>query len=71
MTRKQMKKLAKEIYDCEMIHSNESSSKEDKSRATNRIMQITNQIMALHDGINVMLEVDVMVQEMASKKNNN
>jgi hypothetical protein len=42
MTRKQMKKLAKELYECEQIHQNESSSKEEKSRADNRIIQITN-----------------------------
>lgn len=68
MTRKQMKKLAQEIYDCELVHSNESSSKEDKSRADSRIMQITGQIMALHDGINIMLEIDTLVQQLASKK---
>lgn len=67
MTRKQVKKLAKEIYDCEQIHNNASSSMEEKSRAENRIIQITNQIMALHDGINVMLEIDTMVQDLVTK----
>lgn len=66
MTRKQMKKLAKEIYDCELIHSSSSSSQEEKSRAEKRIMQLTNQIAALPDGINIMLEVDIMVQQIAS-----
>lgn len=70
MTRKQMKKLAKELYQCEQIHQNESSSKEEKSRAENRIMQITNQIMALNDGINILLEIDVMVQDLATQHNN-
>lgn len=69
MTRKQMKKLAQEIYNCELIHQNEESSKEEKSRADNRIMQITNQIMALKDGINVMLEIDTIVQDLAAKNN--
>ena len=64
MTRKQMKKLAKELYQCEQIHQNESSSKEEKSRAENRIMQITNQI----DGINILLEIDVMVQDLATQQ---
>lgn len=68
MTRKQMKKLAKELYQCEQIHQNESSSKEEKSRAGNRIMQITNQIMALNDGINILLEIDVMVQDLATQQ---
>ena len=64
MTRKQMKKLARELYKCEQIHQNETSSKEEKSRADNRIMQITNQIMSLSDGINIMLEIDTMVQDL-------
>lgn len=68
MTRKQMKKLAKELYQCEQIHQNESSSKEEKSWAENRIMQITNQIMALNDGINILLEIDVMVQDLATQQ---
>lgn len=68
MTRKQMKKLAKEIYDCELVHSSEISSTEEKSRAERRIIQLTNQIAALPDGINIMLEVDIMVQQMASKE---
>lgn len=67
MTRKQMKKLAKELYECELIHQDASSSKEDKSRADSRVIQITNQIMALNDGINIMLEIDVMVQDLVNK----
>lgn len=67
MTRKQMKKLAKEIYNCDLIHESESSSMEEKSRAEKRIMQITNQIMAMKDGINILLEIDILVQELASK----
>ena len=66
MTRKQMKKLAQELYKCEQIYQNETSSKEEKSRADNRIMQITNQIMSLSDGINIMLEIDTMVQDLAT-----
>ena len=66
MTRKQMKKLAQELYKREQIHQNETSSKEEKSRADNRIMQITNQIMSLSDGINIMLEIDTMVQDLAT-----
>lgn len=68
MTRKQMRKLAKEIYDCELVHSSKTSSTEEKSQAERRIMQLTNQIAALPDGINIMLEVDIMVQQMASKE---
>lgn len=64
-----MKDLAKEIYRCETIHEDASSSKEDKIRAEKRLMQLTNQIMALKDGISILLEIDVLVQELASKNN--
>lgn len=67
MTRKQMKKLALELYKCEQIHQDESSSKEEKSRADSRIMQLTNQIMALNDGINIMLEIDTMIQGLVKR----
>lgn len=67
MTRKQMKKIAKEIYDCDLIHENASSSMEEKSRAEKRIIQLTNQIMSMKDGINTMLEIDVLVQDLANK----
>lgn len=70
MTRKQMKKLAKELYDCELIHSDNSSSLEEKSRAENRVIQITNSVMALKDGINILLEIDGMVQQLVTKNEN-
>lgn len=67
MTRKQMNKFAQEIYQCELTHQNENSSKEEKTQAENRIMQLTNQIMCLPDGINILMEIDAIV---ASKMKN-
>lgn len=61
MTRKQMKKFADEIYKCELIHQDENSSKEEKAHAESRIMQLTKQIMAFPDGINALLEIDVLI----------
>lgn len=61
MTRKQMNKFAKEIYQCELIHQDENSSKEEKAHAEDRIIQLTNQIMALPDGINALLEIDAII----------
>lgn len=61
MTRKQMKRFADEIYKCELIRQDENSSKEEKAHAEDRIMQLTNQIMALPDGINALLEIDVLI----------
>lgn len=68
MTKKQTRKLAKEIYDNELIRQDPSSSKEEKSRAEARIMTLTNQIMALNNGMEVMLEVDEIIQGLAKKK---
>lgn len=61
MTRKQMKKFADEIYNCELVHQDENASKEDKAHAENRIIQLTKQIMAFPDGINALLEIDALV----------
>ena len=61
MTRKQMKKFANEIYNCELIHQNENASKEDKAHAEDRIIQLTKQIMAFPDGINALLEIDALI----------
>lgn len=61
MTRKQMKKFANEIYNCELVHQDENASKEDKAHAEDRIIQLTKQIMAFPDGINALLEIDALV----------
>ena len=69
MTRKQMKKLADEIYNCELVHQNKNASKEDKAHAENRIIQLTNQIMALPDGVNALLEIDALIASKITKEN--
>lgn len=61
MTRKQMKKFANEIYNCELVHQDENASKEDKAHVEDRIIQLTKQIMAFPDGINALLEIDALV----------
>lgn len=70
MTRKQMKKLAQEIFEQELIHQSESSSMEDKSRAEKKIMELTNKICSSKDGMQTMLEIDILIQELANKNNN-
>lgn len=67
MTRKQMRKYAQEISECNQIHDNVSSSQEEKDRAAKRIMQISRQIMCLKDGLSIMLEIDSMVQSIMNK----
>lgn len=69
MTRKNMvNKLAKEIYECELIHQNQNSSTEEKSHSEAKIIQLTNKIASMKDGINIMLEVDEKVQELLNSK---
>lgn len=63
MTRKQMKKLAKQISECQLIHEDKTASKEARLKAEDTILHLTNQILALHDGINILLEIDSYVQE--------
>lgn len=67
MTRKQMRKIAKEICEWEMIHRDPLSTKEEIAQAEDRIMQLSNQIMATKNGIYTMLEIDEMVQDLLSK----
>ena len=67
MTRKQMKKLAKQLYEQELIHQNPDSSKEEKNKAEDKIMQLTNYIMCLPDGFNIFCEIDIIIQDFITK----
>ena len=67
MTRKQMKKLAKELYDCERIHSDPNSSKEEKTLIEEKIMSLTNSILSEKNGMSLMLKIDTLVQELMLK----
>ena len=67
MTRKQMKKLAKQLYEQELIHQDPDASKEAKAKAEDKIMQLTNYVMCLPDGFNTFCEIDIMIQDFMSK----
>lgn len=67
MTRKQMKKLAKQLYEQELIHQNPDSSKEEKNKAEDKIMQLTNYVMCLPDGVNIFCEIDIIIQDFMTK----
>ena len=67
MTRKQMKKLAKQLYEQELIHQNPNSSKEEKNKAEDKIMQLTNYVMCLPDGFNIFCEIDIIIQDFMTK----
>lgn len=69
MTNKQLKKLARQIYQQELIHQDFSSSKEDKSQAEAEIMRLTNMIMSFPDGMDCIVQIDDMVQKLLITNN--
>lgn len=70
MKRKQIKKIATEIASWELIRKDETSSKEDRVHAEDRIIQLTNLVLCLPDGLNVMADIDVEVQRILASKEN-
>lgn len=71
MTKKQIKKLANELAELELIHQSLSSTEEEKIRAEERILAITCQIMREPDAMEVMTKVDDLVQEKITKYKEN
>ena len=69
MTKKQIKKLAKEMVQLELIHQT-SSDKEEIMRVEKRIIAITNQLMAEPNGLVSMMEIDELVQKELNKQQN-
>ena len=67
MTRKQIKKLAEELAQLELIHQDPSSTREEIMRAEKRIMSITSQLMADRDGLAAMADIDSLVQSKLEK----
>ncbi len=67
MTKKQMRKIAQEVYDQNLIHDNPESSNEEKARAEKRIISITKQVMCLPRYIEILGEIDSMVQQITKK----
>lgn len=64
MTKKQMRKIAQEVYDLNLIHDNPKSSDAERARAEKRIINITKQIMCLPRNLEVLGEIDSMVQSI-------
>lgn len=62
MTKKQIKKLANELAELELIHQ-QTSDKEEKSRVEKRIISITNRLISEPNGLTAMLEIDQLIQE--------
>lgn len=69
MTKKQMRKVAQEVYDLNVVHDNPNSSDDEKSRAEKRIISITKQIMCLPRGMETLGEIDALVQQIIKTNN--
>ena len=63
MTKKQMKKVAQEIAAYEKIHSDPSSTEEEKKNAENNILYLTNRIFTAPNGLELMTEIDDLIQK--------
>ena len=62
MTRKQIRKLANQISELELIHKNPDSSKEEKAQAERQIIQLSGMLACLPNGLDIMSEIDELVQ---------
>lgn len=62
MTKKQMRKIADEIYFLNLAHDDPATSSDEKSRAEKRIISITKQIMCLPRGVEILSDIDELVQ---------
>ena len=70
MTRKQIRKMAEQIAQLELIHQNPDSSKEEKAQAERQIMQLSGMLACLPNGLDIMSEIDVLVQTRLHEKEN-
>ena len=68
MRRKQIKKLADQIAELELISSSPSSSKDEKARARDQMISISGMIACLPDGLDIMTQIDDLVQEKLNKE---
>lgn len=67
MTKKQKRKIAQEIVQYELIRSNPNSTKDEINSAENMIFLLTNKIVSVPNGLELMVEIDDLVQELISE----
>lgn len=64
MTKKQKRKIAQEIVQYELIRSNPNSTKDEINEAEKMIFLLTNKIVSVPNGLELMVEIDDLVQEL-------
>ena len=67
MTKKQKRKIAQEIVQYELIRSNPDSTKDEINEAEKMIFLLTNKIISVPNGLELMVEIDDLVQELLSQ----
>lgn len=67
MTKKQKRKIAQEIVQYELIRSNPNSTKDEINEAEKMIFLLTNKIVSVPNGLELMVEIDDLVQELISQ----
>lgn len=67
MTKKQKRKIAQEIVQYELIRSNPDSTKDEINEAEKMIFLLTNKIVSVPNGLELMVEIDDLVQELISQ----
>ena len=68
MTKKQLRKYAHQMCECQNIYENQELPKEDRLKAGKKIENITNQILSLPNGMDILMELDTMVLDLISKE---
>ena len=68
MTRKQIKKNAEKILAWEKVHSDPLAPEQDKRSAENNILQLTNMLMAMPNGIALLAEIDDIIQQQITNE---
>lgn len=64
MSNKKNKEMAQQFYQLEKICQDPSTSQLDKDKAELAMAELTNKIMSRPDGINVLLKIDTILQDM-------
>lgn len=68
MTRKQIKKNAAKILAWERIHDDPQAPEQDKRDAENSILQLTNMLAAMPNGIALLAEIDEAIQRLMANE---
>ena len=70
MTNKQIRKYANQFIELEKLHR-EVTDLEEKEVIENKIMKLTNQILSLHNGYEILFQIDEYIIKALELENNN